>query len=206
MSSRPRRLATRSLLASVLMICVTLATACAPPPSPLVRAFGDNKHWIVAEEMDYTIGSTDDMIAVPAGFVTDFASIPQPLWSLGLSPQGRYSRAAVIHDYLYWSQACTREQSDRLMVIAMKESDVGRFDEAIVYQGVKNGGASAWRENAREREAGLPRVVPPELREPEDPNMDWPTYRALLIEQGVEDPPFPRDQAFCAYGDSTEVP
>ena len=196
----------RHLRSAAIAIGLTFATACQTPPSPLVRAFGDNEHWIVAEEMQYTIGSTSERIAVPAGFVTDFASIPQPLWSLGLTPHGQYSRAAIVHDYLYWSQGCTRAQSDRLMLIAMKESGVGKFDEFLVYQGVDKGGAKAWKANAKERKAGLPRLLPPEYRRPADPNQDWPTYRVLLVEDGVVDPPFPRDPAYCIYGNSTSVP
>ena len=47
-----------------------------PPPSPLLRPFGDNKDWIVSEDIAYRIGDTADFIVVPRGFVTDFASIP----------------------------------------------------------------------------------------------------------------------------------
>lgn len=82
-----------------LIISATVLTGFQIPPSPAVRAFGDNKFWITVEDMPYVIGSTSERIVVPKGFVTDFASIPQPLWSLGLSPHGQYSRAAVIHDY-----------------------------------------------------------------------------------------------------------
>src|SRR5580658_5102513 len=89
------------------------------PPAPLVLPFGDSVDWVTTEDMAYTIGTTTEKIIVPKGFVTDFASIPQPLWSFGLSPHGQYSRAAVIHDYLYWAQGCTRIQSDRLLLIAM---------------------------------------------------------------------------------------
>ena len=130
------------------------------PPSPAVRAFGDNKFRITVEDMLYVIGSTNERIVVPKGFVTDFASIPQALWSSGLSPYGRYSRAAIVHDYLYWSQGCTRAQADRLLLIAMKESNVSAFNELIVYKGVDKGGKKAWTANAAERNAGLPRVVP----------------------------------------------
>jgi hypothetical protein len=100
----------KQMLFSFLLVAIaTVAIAgCQAPPSPTVRAFGDNKFWVTVEPMDYVIGSTNDRISVPKGFVTDFASIPQGLWSLGLSPHGQYSRAAVIHDYLYWSQGCTR--------------------------------------------------------------------------------------------------
>jgi len=185
---------------------IVAIVGCQAPPSPAVRAFGDNKFWVTVEPMDYVIGSTSDRIAVPKGFVTDFASIPQGLWSLGLSPHGQYSRAAVIHDYLYWSQACTRDQSDRLLVLAMKESKVGSFDEFLVYQGVNLGGQGSWDNNAKERKAGLPRVIPEKYLRPADPNMTWPTYRALLVKEGVKDPPFEQGSKFCAYGNSTKVP
>ncbi|WP_422824042.1 DUF1353 domain-containing protein [Variovorax robiniae] len=36
--------------------------------------------------------------------MTDPASIPQPRWSL-LPPNDQYNRAAIVHDYLYWSHA-----------------------------------------------------------------------------------------------------
>jgi hypothetical protein len=45
-------------------------------------------------------------------------------WSADLSPNGKYSKAAIVHDYLYWTQGCTREQADNLLDIAMKESNV----------------------------------------------------------------------------------
>ena len=191
----------------VVIVCAaTSAVSQQTPPSPAVRAFGDSKFWITVEDMVYVIGSTNDRITVPRGFVTDFASIPKALWSLGLSPYGQYSRAAVIHDYLYWTQGCTRAQSDRLLVIAMKESSVSSFDELVVYEGVDKGGGAAWTANAMERAAGLPRIVPEPYLRPADPNVNWPTYREMLVSQGVKDPPFEQNPAYCAYGDTTKVP
>lgn len=190
----------------VSSLCAAFVPSCAPPPSPAVRAFGDNRFWIAVEDMEWFIGSTHERIVVPKGFVTDFASIPQGLWSIGLSPHGQYSRAALVHDYLYWSQGCTRDQADRLMVVAMKESNVGGFDEYIVYQGVHHAGEGAWNNNAREREAGLPRVVPEEYLRPADPNVKWPAYRTMLVQEGVKDPPFEQSPSYCSYGDSTTVP
>ena len=192
----------------VIAFLCTASVSCSQqtPPSPLVRAFGDNKFWIVAEDMPYVIGSTNERIVVPKGFVTDFASIPQALWSLGLSPQGQYSRAAIVHDYLYWSQGCTRAQSDRLLVIAMKESNVRRFDEVLVYKGVEKGGKGSWNANAMERKAELPRIVPEDYLRPADPNLKWPDYRQMLVKQGVKDPPFDQNPTYCAYGNSTVVP
>ena len=177
-----------------------------PPPSPLLRPFGDNKDWIVSEDIAYRIGDTADFIVVPRGFVTDFASIPQPLWSFGLSPHGQYSRAAVVHDFLYWTQGCLREQADRLLLIAMKESNVGWFDEAAIYAGVNIGGTSAWKSNAEERSVGLPKIVPSDYMRPEDPNVRWPDYRKLLADKGVRDPDFSGSRVYCKYGDTTSVP
>ena len=176
------------------------------PPSPTVRAFGDNTFWMTVEDMTYVVGSTKEKIVVPKGFVTDFASIPQALWSLGLSPHGQYSRAAVVHDYLYWSQGCTRTQADRLLVIAMKESRVRAFDEFLVFQGVDKGGQGPWDANAEERKVGLPRVVPEEHLRPEDPNMGWPAYRQLLFEKGIKDPIFEPMPNYCLLGNTTNVP
>ncbi len=179
---------------------------CATVPSPAVRAFGDNKFWMTLEPMGYVIGSTNDQITVPKGFVTDFASIPQSLWSLGLSPHGQYSRAAVVHDFLYWSQGCTREQSDRLLLLAMKESNVGSLDEALVYAGVSVGGQGPWNDNAEQRKAGLPRIVPEQYLQPTDPNILWPEYQQFLVLQGTKDPEFAREPKYCAYGNSTRIP
>jgi Protein of unknown function (DUF1353) len=189
-----------------LLFAATTSWSQQTPPSPAVRAFGDNKFWITIEDMIYVIGSTNERIVVPKGFVTDFASLPQPLWSLGLSPYGQYSRAAVVHDYLYWSQGCTRAQSDRLLVIAMKESNVSGFDETLVYQGVDKGGAGPWNANAAERNAGLPRIVPESYLRPADPNVNWPAYREMLVNQGVKDPPFEQNPTYCEYGNTTAVP
>ncbi|SCW99242.1 Protein of unknown function [Pseudomonas sp. NFACC52] len=192
----------------VLLVGLVTCTVagCVAPPSPAVRAFGDNKFWMTLEDMPYVIGSTKERIVVPKGFVTDYASIPQTLWSLGLSQHGQYSRAALIHDYLYWSQGCKREQADRLLVLAMKESKVGQFDEFLVYQGVNLGGGGPWNDNAKERKANLPRVVPERYLKPSDPNVTWPTYRAMLVGQGVKDPSFKQNPSYCRYGDSTKVP
>lgn len=176
------------------------------PAAPVVRPFGDNADWITVEDMEYIIGGTNEKIVVPKGFVTDFASIPQPLWSLGLSPHGQYSRAAVIHDFLYWTQGCTREQADRLLVIAMKESDVGSFDEFAIFKGVRIGGSSAWKSNARERRNNLPRVIPEKYLRPNDPNMSWNKYRKFLFDLGVRDPVFDSNPNYCKFGNSTLVP
>lgn len=176
------------------------------PPSPLLIPFGDSQDWIVAEDMTYVIGSTSERIVVPRGFVTDFASIPEGLTPFGLTAHGQYSRAAIVHDYLYWSQGCTRSQADRLMVIAMKESGTGTVNENLIYRGVDLGGQGAWDANTRQRARNLPRVVPAEYIPPGDPNVSWPRYREMLVKNRVRDPAFVRKPSYCVYGDTTRVP
>ena len=65
----------------------------------LLKPNEDGKTWTLRQELIY---ETDIgyKITVPAGFVTDLASIPRPLWVLW-PPFGKYTRAAVIHDWLY---------------------------------------------------------------------------------------------------------
>ncbi|APQ10428.1 hypothetical protein BJP27_02490 [Pseudomonas oryzihabitans] len=194
------------LLNTGILAAILFISGCASPRSPALLPFGDNKFWITVEEMSYTIGQTKEKILIPKGFVTDFASTPWPLPVVGLSSNGQYSRAAIIHDYLYWSQGCSREQADRLLLIAMKESNVGNLVGFIVYQGVNLGGAGSWAQNTREKAAGLPRVIPDKYQRPQDPNMEWPPYRKILADAGVEDPPFEKSPNYCKYGNSTSVP
>lgn len=177
-----------------------------PPPPPIVQPFGNNKDWIVVQDMAYRIGNTADFIVVPKGFVTDFASIPPALAAIGLSPHDQYSRAAVIHDYLYWTQGCKRDQADRLLVIVMKESNVGKVDEWLVYNGVDNFGKGPWEGNQKERAQGLPRLVPDEYLTPPDPNMAWKDYRKMLFSKGVRDPQFDSAPVYCKYGNTMNVP
>jgi hypothetical protein len=189
------------------LCCLIILGGCAPPRSSDFRPFGNGENWIVKQDLVYQIGDTNATIVVPAGFVTDFASIPPPLGVFGLSPVGQYGRAAVIHDYLYWTQVCAKDQADNLLLVAMKESDVGWFKEHVVHLGVSWFGGFAWRGNAKERDEGLLRIVPEGYRDPPDPNMSWKEYRKKLVETDhLKDPSFEANPPYCVYGDSTKVP
>ena len=64
------------------------------------------------------VAMTPAHVIVPIGFVTDLASIPAALWGM-LPPAARYSYPAIIHDYLYWFQPCTRAEADAVFQSAM---------------------------------------------------------------------------------------
>ena len=97
---------------------------------------------------------------VPRGFVTDLASIPRQVRLL-LPATTRYGNAALVHDYLYWRQDCTRKQSDNIMAIALMEAGVSVIERTVIYEAVRNFGQGAWDANAKNRRAGLMRTVAP---------------------------------------------
>lgn len=192
----------KTLMAMAALLVADAAWAQAAPPPATEREFADGNAWTLAEPMSWEIGSSGVLITVPENFVHDKASIPRALWSF-LPKNGQYTRAAVIHDYLYWSQHCTREQADNLLVIAMKESDVGWWTRKTVYRGVRLGGGSAWDANRTDRANGLPRFNP---RDPMPANVTWPQRRLTLAARGYRDPPLEAANGYCAFGDSQDVP
>jgi hypothetical protein len=97
-------------------------------------------------------------IAVPVGFVTDFASVPRILWSL-FPPIGRYGYAALFHDYVYWQQVMTREKADRVFKDTMEELGVTRWTKAVLFSAVRLFGGSAWRNNAALKANGEKRIL-----------------------------------------------
>lgn len=61
----------------------------------------DWRLWRLEQPLIYEVGELGSgrHITVPAGFETDGASVPRFFWAV-LPTWGKYSRAAVIHDYL----------------------------------------------------------------------------------------------------------
>lgn len=177
-----------------------------PPPSPSFKFFpvGDFTA-ILIEDMVYKIGRSNEQIVVPAGFVTDFASIPRALWSY-LPPTGDYKLAAVVHDYLYWTQPCTKDQADNLFAIAMAEQGVPTVSRAVVYGGVVAAGFASWEGNRKQRGDSVPRFLTPPQRA--IPNVSWVNYRRTLMSRGVRGDPNPLRPvpSYCALGNSTKVP
>jgi hypothetical protein len=195
---------THVMLPAVLVAAALALAAPALAQQPMdpidFRPFVDGRHWIVRQPLTYTIGVSSDSVTVPPGFVTDLASIPQALQSI-IRQNGLYLLPAVVHDYLYWKQTCTRAQSDQIFMLAMIEHKVRDFHRIAIHEAVKAAGSFAWDDNAHERAARLPRILPPD-RMRISANTLWPDYRLQLVQQGVADgPDTPVPAAFCARGD-----
>jgi hypothetical protein len=164
------------------------------------RPFVDGKNWIVKEPLQYTIGVSSETVVVPKGFVTDLASIPPALQSI-IQQNGRYLLPAVVHDYLYWKQTCTRKQSDQILLLAMIENQVSDVHQVAIYNAVRAAGSFAWENNGEERTAELIRIIPTE-RLAIPANTLWKDYRKQLTREGVVDGPDTAIAAsFCARGD-----
>lgn len=98
---------------------------------------------VLTSPLVYESPTLKRVITVPAGFVSDLASVPRALWSI-LPPLASYTRAAVVHDYLYVNNGVTRAQADKVLLDAMRETGVGWWTRSTVYSGVRAGGFIAW--------------------------------------------------------------
>ncbi|MGK8490682.1 DUF1353 domain-containing protein [Nocardia asiatica] len=81
----------------------------------------DARFWRVTEPLVYR-GATEEFV-VPAGFRTDFASVPRAL--VWLIPRyGVYTRAAILHDYLLSSKAVSVADADGIFRRSLHELGV----------------------------------------------------------------------------------
>jgi hypothetical protein len=88
------------------------------------------------------------MFTIPDGFTTDLASVPRIFWSL-LPPDGRYEKAAVLHDWLCTELARARREgghppatardTDALFRRVMREAGVSFVTAWIMWCGVRWG-------------------------------------------------------------------
>ncbi|QRN97599.1 DUF1353 domain-containing protein [Archangium violaceum] len=178
-----------------LVVFLVVGSGCASIRPVPVEPFADGHDWVVLRDVEYRIGNTREVIVVPAGFVTDFASVPRSFWAV-YAPFGQYQWAAVVHDYLYWTQGCSRDQADLIMRLAMAENGVSPVTREAIFRSVQLGGEGAWKENAAAKASGQVRFVPlkktqdgPEPLVPIEVNDNWTTYREKLRKLGVAVPP-----------------
>ncbi len=96
---------------------------------------------------DYYYEVNGYVIHVPKGFVTDLASVPRIFWAV-FPPFGRYTPAAIVHDFLYSEYNNTginRTLADKIFLFIMKELGVGYFKRQAMYRGVRMFGEMAWK-------------------------------------------------------------
>lgn len=106
--------------------------------------------------------SDGTVYTIPAGFVTDGASVPRPLWWL-YPPFGEdYEPAVVLHDYLYERAEqfpgsdhghMSRGEVDDLMNEASEAAGYRSSGRAVMHAGVRSGGWLAWRRHRNRAKA-----------------------------------------------------
>ncbi|MFC9897849.1 DUF1353 domain-containing protein [Nocardia sp. NPDC127579] len=94
----------------------------------------DGKFWKLAESVVYQ-GETQEF-TVPAGFRTDFASVPRAL--VWLIPRyGAYTRAAILHDYLLHSDEVSTADADGIFRRALREFGVTKPRRWMMWAAVR---------------------------------------------------------------------
>lgn len=76
------------------------------------------------------------LFIVPAGTVTDFASIPRGLWNI-FPKSGKHNRAAVVHDYLCQTQILGHVETHKLFRTALKACGVNKLNRNLMYAAVR---------------------------------------------------------------------
>lgn len=103
----------------------------------------DADHWRVSRPFRFYLGGkdTDRWVYVPAGYLTDGASVPRLLWSL-IPPWGKYGQAAVVHDIVceYLSITAdgtplpvTRKECDAILLEAMTVLGVPMWQRKTIH-------------------------------------------------------------------------
>ncbi|WP_413449948.1 DUF1353 domain-containing protein [Georgenia phoenicis] len=88
---------------------------------------------------------------VPAGFVTDLASVPAPLWGV-IASYGRQTLPAVLHDLHYAAARAAptapharrvRREADELFCATLRETGAGPVRQWLMWAGVRSFGSPA---------------------------------------------------------------
>ena len=109
--------------------------------TPLVVELLDGKRWRLVFSFTYHIGSkyAKRFIAVDAGFLTDWASIPKFLWFFPY--WAKYNKASLLHDYLYHNHILSRAEADQVfyeaMLVMFRHHKSGRIIAWVEYWAVR---------------------------------------------------------------------
>ncbi|MDV7209879.1 DUF1353 domain-containing protein [Azotobacter beijerinckii] len=98
--------------------------------------------WLLLTAITYT-PRAGRSITVPAGFITDLASIPALLRPI-FDSNDESRQPAVLHDWLYCRKETTREEADGLFREALERAGVGFVRRWAMYAGVRAGGWLYW--------------------------------------------------------------
>ena len=114
--------------------------------------------YMVRDPLTMTFADGAPAITVPAGFITELASVPKRLHWWGGKTEASMA-PAVIHDYLYWYQPCTQDEADAVMYFAMRALGANNANAAAAYRAVNSGGSAEFKKNTDMRRSGDMRTL-----------------------------------------------
>lgn len=130
-------------------------------------AYIDGKNWRLATQFSFRRPEIVNIvpaieIIVPAGFETDFASVPWFFRRIfppaGDGPNARWGPASVIHDYLYRTGTGTRRDADRIFREVMAAEGVVWWKRWAMWTAVRLFGWMAWQRKTDLAAKGAARI------------------------------------------------
>lgn len=103
---------------------------------PITVTVVDDRMWRLDRAVTYR--GRDATFVVPAGFCSDFATVPRILWWL-VPRTGRHGPAAVVHDWLCVSKIISRRDADGVFRRALRELDTPILLRWLCWAGVRFG-------------------------------------------------------------------
>lgn len=108
----------------------------------------DDGTFVLSKPLSYYSELVCELIIVPAGFVTDFASVPRlPIVYMAFGDRAHHE--SVIHDYLYQTHKYSKAIADKVFLEAMKVRGKPFWIRESMYLGVFFGGASSYASGPR---------------------------------------------------------
>ena len=106
--------------------------------APLTVTKIGERLWQTEREFTYYIGEENsfEFVTVPKGFKTDFASVPRGLWNI-LPPDGKYTQAAVLHDYILSANIYPFKKADYVFYEAMGILGVPKWKRITMYMAIR---------------------------------------------------------------------
>lgn len=104
----------------------------------------DVQLWELLEEFAFYSDGLGRVITVPAGFVTDLASIPRLVQNILPNDHPTIEMPSVIHDHLYTTKTTTREQADGVLREGMELQGASGFVRNAVYRILRMFGGAHW--------------------------------------------------------------
>lgn len=119
--------------------------------SPLIVQVMDNgKTFKLVEPFSYRFKGNKwaTVITAQVGFISDFASIPR-LVRIIIPKLGKYTEAAVIHDFSYQYPSSSRKKADVIFLAGMRDSGVVFWKRYLMYWSVRLFGWLAWKRQSK---------------------------------------------------------